>query len=463
MRSIESVIIVKRLPVWSAARGARYLSRYLPGLGLMAAMSAVPIQAKADSTTAIYHGHDLGLPLAEAMAQVQATGSSAADHVNLSVSGSGEQVMFTEVNFDTIETETTAFRNLVFEDVDVRKIGQTDGRYGITLRAAPGSVNDHVVGLGTSNAKAPDRDSALNYMDFWLVDADTNRVRHLADLLATVGARLREQSQEGGGGAAPAEAAAATANAAPRDPGATIAAATFAATAARMAAGHVADVPAEAESDGGPMVKPAPRIPVVAVSVPQDDDDAGPPRTLPKKCLFTQPARPKHAKKHIVPSDWGPMKEGMTAGHGGISYKISAVHGAQDHQAVEFFLTNMMKIPATVVARVILTASDGTQQAEDLGLDDVPAHSTNTDPSLTLSPFDENTCITDVDVTEVHACPLPDNNDTGGDTVDIYKCGADAAAGTVVVNGITYVRGREPKMLSISDATPPAQAGKIGK
>jgi hypothetical protein len=390
--------------------------------------------ARADSTNAVYHGHDLGLSLKDALAQVQGTGGSRAAHVNLSISGSGDQLMFTEVNFDTIETETASYKDLEFSDVDVRKVGDTEGRYGVTLHAAAGTVNDHIVGTGAGKSAAPDRDSALGYMDFWLVDPGLTRVHHLADLLATIGARVKEQGSPAAAPSVMADAGAAAAGAI--------------ATHAQAAADELEKMP---------VVLPAPRIPVIEAVAPAaaDDDDAVAEPASHGKCLFQADKKSKHARAHAVPASWSGMKQGMVSGSGRLFYKISAVHGADEHQSIQFYLGNTLPVAATVVARVILTASDGSQQSEDIGLNQLESRATKTDDSLQITPFETSACITDVDVTEVHACPLPDDNAEREDQVDIFRCNADAAAGTTKVNGITYVSGREPKSLALPQ---PAQA-----
>jgi hypothetical protein len=388
--------------------------------------------ARADSTNAVYHGHDLGLPLRDALAQVQGIGGSRGPHINLSISGSGDQLMFTEVNFDTIETETASYKDLEFTDVDVRKVGEVEGRYGITLRAAAGSVNDHIVGIAGGKSAVPDRDSALGYMDFWLVDPDMTRVHHLADLLATIGARLQEQQSPA---AAPVVADAASAP-------------------VRNIAAH-----SEAAADKFekmPVVLTAPKIPVIEATEP-DDASASSDAAPPGKCLFQSEKKPKHARAHYVPASWSSLKQGLVSGSGRLFYKISALHGADDHQSIQFYLGNTLPVAATVVARVILTASDGSQQAEDIGLDQLGSRATKTDDSLQITPFETSACITDVDVTELHACPLPDDNAERDDSVDIFRCNADAAAGTTTVNGITYISGREPKPLTLPPA-PQARA-----
>jgi hypothetical protein len=397
--------------------------------------------ARADSTNTVYHGHDLGLPLRDALAQLQGTGASSGPHINLSISGTGDQLMFTEVNFDTIETETASYKDLEFSDADVRKVGEVAGRYGITLRAAAGSVNDHVVGIAAGKSAAPDRDSALAYMDFWLVDPDMTRVHHVADLLATIGARLKEQ---------PPPAAALVAEAAAPLP---------------AIAAH-AEADAE-DVDKMPVVLPAPRIPVIEATAPEAATDA----VASGKCLFHAERKPKHARAHYVPASWSSLKQGLVSGSGRLFYKVSAVHGADDRQSIQFYLGNTLPVAATVVARIILTASDGSQQAEDIGLDQLASRATKTDDSLQITPFETSACITDVDVTEVHACPLPDDTAERDDQADIFRCNADAAAGTTTVNGITYISGREPKSLavpqppqaraSLSPATPIALAKAV--
>jgi hypothetical protein len=151
-------------------------------------------------------------------------------------------------------------------------------------------------------------------------------------------------------------------------------------------------------------------------------------------------------------TNWSTMKQASGAGGGRLSYRISVPHDSSDRQSIQFYLANTLPVTATVVARVILTSSDGTQQAEDIGLDQLVGRSTKTDESLLVTPFEDASCITDVDVTEVHACPLPDDTAEHDDSDDIFRCNADAAAGTTTINGITYIRGREPKSL-----TQPAQ------
>ncbi len=380
--------------------------------------------AKADSLSAAYHGQDLGLSLKDALAQVQATGGSQASHIKLSVSGSGDQLMFTEVTYDTIETETASYKDLEFSDIDVRKVGEAEGRYGITLRAAAGSVNDHIVGIAAKSA-IPDRDSALGYMDFWLVDPDMKRVRHLADLLATVGARVQQQQSPGMSAPVMAQAAPAPIQA---------------------IAEHLEDTAGDV--DKMPLVLPAPRVPVTAV----DDADDARPLAPSGKCLFPAVKRQKHMKMQANATNWSTMKQAPGAGGGRLSYRISVPHDSSDRQSIQFYLANTLPVTATVVARVILTSSDGTQQAEDIGLDQLVGRSTKTDESLLVTPFEDASCITDVDVTEVHACPLPDDTAEHDDSDDIFRCNADAAAGTTTINGITYIRGREPKSL-----TQPAQ------
>ncbi len=401
--------------------------RFAASTGLYLLAMACGLQAKADSLGATYHGQDLGLTLREAIAQVQATGGSQASHLALSVSGSGDQLMFTEVNYDTIESETASYKDLEFSDVDVRKIGEAEGRYGVTLRAAAGSVNDHIVGIAAKSA-ASARDSALGYMDFWLVDPDMKRIRHLADLLATIGARLKQQQS-------PDRSARVLSEGTPEPQ--------------RAIAEHLEE--GSDEIAGMPVVLPAPRIPVASAATLDDSDAAGP-ASPPGKCLFPVGTKLKHAKSHAVAASWSAMKQTPESGNGRLSYRISALHDAADRQSIQFYLGNTLPVAATVVARVILTSSDGTQQAEDIGLNQLGGRSTKTDESLLITPFEDAACITDVDVTEVHACPLADDQEERDDSDDIFRCNADAAAGTVTRDGITYIRGREPKSL-----VPPAQ------
>jgi hypothetical protein len=390
--------------------------------GLLALASIHNSTANADSLTAAYHGHDLGLSLRDAITQVQATGGSQASHMSLGVSGSGDQLMFTELNYDTIETETASYKDLDFSDTDVRKIGEIEGRYGITLRAAAGSVNDHIVGLAAKSA-AGDRDSALGYMDFWLIDPDMKRVRHLADLLATIGVRLKEQKSPGVSPPIMAEA-----SPTPRP----------------AIAEHLED--AAGDVDKMPVVLPAPRIPVTAS--PADDADDARAAAPPGKCLFPAVKTQKHARAHAIAASWSPMKQAGGSGSGRLSYRMSALHDPADRQSIQFYLGNTLPVPATVVARVILTSSEGTQQAEDIALNQLAGRTTKTADSLLITPFEDASCITDVDVTEVHACPLPDDSAERDDSNDIFRCNADAAAGTITIAGITYIRGREPKSLT---------------
>ncbi len=389
---------------------------------MVALAALVSSAANADSLNAAYHGHDLGLSLKEAIAQVQATGGSRGSHIRLSVSGSGDQLMFTEMNDGTVETETASYKDLEFSEVDVRKVGEIEGRYGITLRAAAGSVNDHIVGMAAKSA-GPDRDSALGYMDFWLVDPGMNRVRHLADLLATVGARQKERQS-------PADSAPVIAEASPAP--------------VPAIAEHLEDAD---DNEKMPVVLPAPRIPVTAA--PTDEAAAALPAG---KCLFLAVRTQKHAKARASATSWSMMKQAGGPGSGRLSYRVSALHNSTDRQSIQFYLGNTLPVPATVVARVILTSSDGAQQAEDIGLNQVSGRATRTDESLLITPFEDASCITDVDVTEVHACPLPDDAAERDDSGDIFRCNADAAAGTITIAGITYIRGPEPKSL-----TPPKQ------
>jgi len=388
--------------------------------GLIALAAIYHAAANADSLNAAYRGHDLGLSLRDALTQVQATGGSQASHISLSVSGSGDQLMFTELNNNTIETETASYKDLEFSDVDVRKVGEIEGRFGITLRAAAGSVNDHIVGLAAKSA-TPDRDSALGYMDFWLVDPDMKRVRHLADLLATVGARLKDQKSPGISEPLMAEAAPAP---------------------VRAIAEHLED--AAGDVDKMPVVLPAPRIPV---TVAPAGETAG--AAPPGKCLFPAVKTQKHAKARASATSWSAMKQAGGSGNARLSYRMSALHDPADRQSIQFYLGNTLPVPATVVARVILTSSDGTQQAEDIALNQLAARTSRTDASLLITPFEDASCITDVDVTEVHACPLPDDTTERDDSNDIFRCNADAAAGTITIAGITYISGREPKSLTL--------------
>jgi hypothetical protein len=260
-------------------------------------------------------------------------------------------------------------------------------------------------------------------MDFWLVDPGMKRVRHLADLLATVGARLKNQHVPG-------------------------------LSAPVMAEASPAPVPAIAEHledaediEKMPVVLPAPRIPVTVA--PTDEAAAAAPAG---KCLFPSVRPQKHAKARGRATSWSMMKQAGGSGSGRLSYRMSALHDSADRQSIQFYLGNTLPVPATVVARVILTSSDGAQQAEDIGLNQVGGRATRTDESLLITPFEDASCITDVDVTEVHACPLPDDDAERDDSNDIFRCNADAAAGTLSIGGITYIRGREPKSL-----TPPKQ------
>jgi hypothetical protein len=389
---------------------------------LFALATVANCPAYADSLNAAYHGHDLGLPLRAALVQVQATGGSQASHISLSVSGSGDQLMFTEMNDDTIETETASYKDLEFADVDVRKVGETQGRYGITLRAVAGSVNDHIVSIASKSAGS-DRDLALSYMDFWLLDLDMKRVRHLADLLATLGARVKEQQSPGITAPVMVEAAPAP---------------------VRAIAEHLED--ASDGVDKMPVVLAAPRVPVTIASAGETDEarTAAP----PAKCLFQAVRTQKHAKARAAVASWSTMKQTPGSGSGRLSYRISALHGPADHQSIQFYLGNALPVPATVVARVILTSSNGAQQAEDIGLNQLGSRTTKTDESLRVTPFEDASCITDVDVTELHACPLPDDSAERDDSDDIFRCNADAAAGTITIAGITYISGREPKSLT---------------
>ncbi len=395
-------------------------------------LSVLPASgARADAMSSVYRGRDLGLPLRTAIYEVQATGSSHAPHTTLSISGSGDQLMFTEVSFDTIEIETATYKDLDFDTVVVRKIGDMGGRYGITLPAAAGSVNDHIVGTGKAAAAAADHDSPLGYMDFWLVDPDMSRIRHLADLLATIGARLKEQ-----GGAATPVADAGHSAGAPAVPSPAV---------SRSAADvHVDEAPEVAVERAN---LPAQHASPLVEAVVSGDSDRDP---IPTggKCLFSAAKKQKHSKQRTAASDWSNLTQGMTSPSGRIAYRISALHGADDHQSIQFFLGNALPVRGTVVARVILTSSNGSQQAEDIGLNGLPGHSIKTDESLRLTPFEDASCITDIDITEVHACPLPADDTDAEDSVAIFHCSEDAAAGTTTVNGITYVSGREPKMLT---------------
>jgi len=414
-------------------------SRGIAAIPVLALCALVPwTGARADTTNAIYRGHDLGLPIAQAIAQIQATGSSRGQHVTLSISGSGEQLMFTEVNPDTIETETASYKNLMFEDIDVRKIGQAEGRYGMTLRAVPGTVNDHVVGTDADKPRQADRDGALGYMDFWLVDADTSRIRHLADLFATIGARLREQGLPEQ--APPSKVADVDSSDAevPHDAAAAVV------PAMQLASSRIT-VP-------GPVVQPAPRTPVLT-----DDENVSPvsPADIPRKCLYTD--QKIHQTRHhgrAMPSSprWSAIKVGLSGGNGRISYKISPLAGEDSRQKIQFYLSNLLPVQGTVIARVILSASDGSQQALDLGVDDIAPHNTVSNDSLTKAPFDESVCITDVDITQVQACPVSDESQASSGSDPIYGCNEAAASGTVTIDGITYVKGREPKMLTAADA-----------
>jgi hypothetical protein len=419
------------------ATNYRILKRFA-GLAMCAGavcLSLLPASvARADAMNAVYRGRDLGMALADAVSKVQATGSSRAPHTTLSISGSGDQFMFTEVSFDTIEIETASYKDLDFDTVDVRKVGELGGRYGITLAAAPGSVNDHIVGSGKVAAAAADHDSPLGYMDFWLVDPDMSRVRHLADLLATIGARLREQRNS---------VASATDPATPAHP--------VAAVPTHAVVLHVEEA---AENPDDIEKVPVPRASPAIASAGADDAVLDHDAVQTGKCLFAPAKRQKHGKlRSPVAAGWSNLTQGMTSQSGRISYRIAALHGPDDHQAIQFYLGNGLPVLGTVVARVILTSSNGSQQAEDIGLNSLPGHSMKTDESLRLTPFEDSSCITDVDVTEVHACPLPSDEADTEDAVSIFHCSEDAAAGTTKLNGITYVSGREPKVL-----IPPASA-----
>jgi len=402
-----------------------------------ACLSVLPARvASADAMNAVYHGRDLGLPLMDAVARVQAIGSSRAPHTTLSISGSGDQLMFTEVSFDTIEIETASYKDLDFDTVDVRKIGELGGRYGITLPAAAGSVNDHIVGTGKAASGAADHDSALGYMDFWLVDADMSRVRRLADLLATIGARLKEH---GSSSASVADSGTA-AHPAP-------------AVAKHAVAMHVEEA-ADAAEDTEKM--PFPHANSGIASATADDADSAHDAIPTGKCLFTSTKKQKHGRLRNVAASWSNLTQGLVSPSGRIFYRIAALHGPDDHQAIQFFLGNALPVQGTVVARVILTSSNGSQQAEDIGLNSLAGHSMKTNDSLRLTPFEDASCITDVDVTEVHACPLPSDESDTEASVTIFHCSEDAAAGTTIINGITYVTGREPKALSLPASPRPA-------
>jgi hypothetical protein len=411
---------VNRYGVANASR-----ARWLAGLTLAVALPLLPAAARADSSSVVYEGHDLGLPLKDALAQIQATGSSRGDHINLSITGSGDLLMFTEVNGDAIETETASYKDLEFDRVEVRKIGQVDGRYGITLRAADGAVNDHIVGVGGARTSAPDRDNALGYMDFWLVDPDMSRVRRLADLFATMHARLKDTGQTETAQAAPLMIAPSHAVA--------LASAGTAVRAAEIAAATHADAPDDADTAG--------------------DTDA---RTVSAaKCLLQPPKKSRRAHVHQAAFSWGAVKAGATSGNGRLSYRIAPLHGPDDHQQIAFSFTNMLPVPATLVARVIVTSASGEQQAENLSLTNVAARASKSDESLTLAPFDDNACITDVEVTVLRACPLPDESQAADDAQNVFNCNADAASGTTTVGGITYIAGREPKNLAVPHTLAP--------
>jgi hypothetical protein len=396
-------------------------ARRLAWLALSLALPLLPGAAQADSSSVVYQGHDLGLPLRDALAQIQAIGSSRGDGAVLGISGSGDQLMFTEMNGDAVETETASYKNLDFGDVEVRKIGQADGRFGITLRAAQGSVNDHIVGL--AKASGPDRDNALDYMDFWLVDPGMARVKHLADLFATMRARQHETGQ--------AETAQDITPVTPM-----IAPTHAVAIASAGAAGRAAELAtsraAEAESEA-----------------PTDADDR--PVASGGKCLLQTHAakKPKHGHVRQAAYSLGAVRAGATAGNGRLSYRIAPLRGADDHQQISFSFTNLLPVSATLVARVIMTSASGEQQAQNLALPNVPGRATKTDDSLTLAPFGDDSCITDVDVTILRACPLPDETEAVDDSQAIFDCNADAAAGTTTVGNITYIAGREPKNLAV--------------
>ncbi len=391
--------------------------------------------AHADAINSVYRGRDLGLSLMDAVSGVQVVGSSQAPHTTLSISGSGDQLMFTEISFDMIEIETASYKDLDYDTIDVRKIGELGGRYGITLPAAAGSVNDHIVRTGKAAAAAADHDSALGYMDFWLVDPDMSRVRHLADLLATIGARLKEHGIPAAL-VADADTASHAAAAVPR----------------RGVAMHVeeaADAAEDTEKMPFPHANPA-------IASAADDADSFHAVIPTGKCLFSAAKRQKHGRLRSVAGSWSNLTRGLVSQSGRIFYRIAALHGPDDHQAIQFYLGNGLPVQGTVVARVILTSSNGSQQAEDIGLNSLPGHSMKTADSLRLSPFEDASCITDVDVTEVHACPLPSDESDAEDSVTIFHCSEDAAAGTTIVNGVTYVSGREPKVLSLPASTRPA-------
>jgi hypothetical protein len=415
----------------SAGHGLVKSTRRLAWLAFSLALPLAPNMARADSSSVVYQGRDLGLPLKDTLAQIQATGTTRGGDAVLSITGSGDQLVFTEVNADAVETETTSFKNLDFDDVEVRKIGQADGRYGITLRAAQGTVNDHIVGIGKANT--PDRDVALGYMDFWLADPTMGRVKHLADLFATMRARLHESGP--------------TETAQDIPPPAPMIAPTKA-----VALAPVADAARAAD--------PAtPRRPGDETQDAVDEDER--PVAAGGKCLFQPPRKPRRAHVRQAAFTWGAVKAGATAGNGRLTYRIAPLHGPDDHQQIAFTFTNLLPVPATLVARVILTSSSGEQQAQNLALPNVAARATKTDESLAIAPFGDASCITDVDVSILRACPLPDDSQAIDDSQAVFNCNADAASGTTTIGNITYVAGREPKNLAAprDKTTKPVSSG----
>jgi hypothetical protein len=132
--------------------------------------------------------------------------------------------------------------------------------------------------------------------------------------------------------------------------------------------------------------------------------DPHPPKVA---CMFGTLPEPGSS---LVPDPgykWSPAKVGRIGETANATYRVSALPGPDGRQAVEFSLTNLLAVPASVTAQVALTSSDGQRAATEIGLPSVNSNVTQTDASLRLVPFAEHRCITRIEVTEVSAKPVP--------------------------------------------------------
>lgn len=200
-------------------------------------------------------------------------------------------------------------------------------------------------------------------------------------------------------------------------------------------------------------------------------------------------------------------------GDGGlVTYRATEPTSPRGRQTIAFTLTNLLPVPASVGARVKLTSSDGEIQSRSIGFSHIDAGGTVADASARLVPFGDNVCIVKVEVVEVQATPLPavieppvvavakppkppaetppppEPAPRPEPVVDLSPPApppapalppppeqvvaappppvaavnhptAEPAPGTIVINGVTFIRGREPKSLgTISQAPdPPGQ------